>query len=252
VDGPAYQSLPDAKKAGVEELCVALQAALGDKLVSVAVYGSPAREAVGPSDPAFLPLLIVLEQAGVEQLASVAGALSHAREKFGVAPFILSRQDLESSTDIFPIKFLDMQLHHILLAGTDVLSGLTISVDHLRLRCEQEIKNLLIRLRNQYIRSQGSAMELRPVIRNAVESFFRTLASILSLKTELVPTGISEIAEIAAAELAVDQATLEKLIDSNQLADSEVLPLFTELLEVVELIARLVDQMDSNTTSRGL
>ena len=67
-----------------------------------------------------------------------------------------------------------------------------------------------------------------------------------------MPTGISEIAEIAAAELAVDQATLEKLIDSNQLADSEVLPLFTELLEAVELLARLVDQMDSDTTSREL
>ncbi|MCH2203645.1 MAG: hypothetical protein MK102_16880 [Fuerstiella sp.] len=250
--GLQYQSLPDTRKDGVEQMCVALQAALGDKLVSVAVYGSPAREAVGPSDPVSLPLLIVMEQADVDQLASITGTLAHAIDKFGVAPFILSRHDLESSTDIFPIKFQDMQLHHILLAGTDIFSGLTISVEHLRLRCEQEIKNLLIRLRNQYIRSQGSAVELRPVIRNAVESFFRTLTSILSLKTELVPAKIPAIAEMAAAELAVDPVTLERLIDSNHLADSEVLPLFTELLETVELIARLVDRMDSDTTSRGL
>ena len=252
MDGPVYQSLPESKKVGVEELCMALQAALGDNLISVAIFGSPAREAVSWSNQALLPLLIVLEQAGVEQLASVTGPLPRARKKFRVAPFILSRQDLENSTDIFPIKFLDMQLHHILLAGTDVLSGLTISADHLRLRCEQEIKNLLIRLRNQYIRCQGSEAELRPVIRNAVESFFRILTSILRFKTELVPTGIPEIAEMAAAELPVDQAALERLIGSNHLEGSKVLPLFTELLETVELIAQLVDQMDSDPASTGL
>ena len=252
MEGLQYQSLPDPRKDGVEELCVALQAALGDKLVSVAVYGSPAREAVGPSDPAFLPLLIVLEQAGVDQLASVAGALSHAREKFGVAPFILSRQDLESSTDIFPIKFLDMQLHHILQAGTDVLSGLTISVDHLRLRCEQEIKNLFDSAEEPVHPQPGKCggtsaghSQCRRVVLSHSDVNPQP-------ETELVPTGIPEITEMAATELAVDQVTLERLIDSNHLADSEVLPLFTELLEAVELLARLVDQMDSDTTSREL
>ena len=45
----------------------------------------------------------------------------------------------------------DMQQDYILLCGQDVMKDLTIKRDHLRLRCEQEIKNLMLRLRSSYL-----------------------------------------------------------------------------------------------------
>ena len=60
---------------------------------------------------------------------------------------IMSRRELEESTDVFPLRYLDMQRHHVMLHGPeDAIAALSISWAHLRLQLEQRLRSLAMHL----------------------------------------------------------------------------------------------------------
>src|SRR5262249_25071672 len=53
--------------------------------------------------------------------------------------------------EVFPTRLLDIRDHHLLLHGEDVFAGLEIDGKLLRLRVEQELSNLSLRLRRTLV-----------------------------------------------------------------------------------------------------
>ena len=141
--------LGDEEQAALRAFCEALQDALDDNLRSVTLYGSAARDDFLPrkSD---INLLVVLERIDVAILKGILDPVAIGR-RWGIAPFLITEKNLRASTDVFPVKFLSMQESYRVLLGIDILGGLTIRREHLRLRCEQEFKNILLRLRRHYL-----------------------------------------------------------------------------------------------------
>ncbi len=135
----------------LETLRDRLQSELGDDLISLSAYGDFVK--LGEYDPSRseVNLMLVLADISTPVLDRIVDAISTAKRKVRLAVMTLTEEDLVQSCDVFPIKFVDMQENHRLICGRDVLSDLKIADDHLRLRCEQELKNLMIRLRAIYL-----------------------------------------------------------------------------------------------------
>lgn len=248
-----YGDLPASLQTHLEQFCADVSAGAGENLLSVAVYGSVVKSGQYVAGETAVSVLVVLQDASIKSLKSIADVIRRAIKSFHAAPFVVSLHDLQTSTDIFPIKFLGMQSHHVLLAGRDVLSELEISTQHLRLRCEQELCNLLLRLRQVFLRNVGNDSALREAMTMAVSPFFAALGAAVSLKTDLLPDSDVEIADCAARVMSLDRASLGRMLDfvNSQHVDqpSDVANLFNELLEIVEKSADFVDQLETESSS---
>ena len=68
----------------------------------------------------------------------------------------MTRDELERSADVFTIELLDMQQHHRVLFGEDVLKGLQIPMDLHRVQVEYELREKLILLRQHILLAAGN------------------------------------------------------------------------------------------------
>jgi hypothetical protein len=191
-------------------------------------------------------VMLVLAEVTVETLDRAAGPLQQGIHEMNLAVMVLSEEDLHRSTDVFPTKFLDIQRHHRVLWGKDVLAGLHISHDHLRLRCEQEIKNLLLRLRQSYVQRARHPDLIESALTHAISVFLNALGVLLMLKTGKAPSGKAEVAEAAASQLGLDAGVLRALLElkagSYHPESEELKGLYDALMENVRKAAEIVDR----------
>src|SRR5438477_8231359 len=116
--------MADDREKAIASLARDLPAALGDNLVSLLLYGSAARgDAVpGRSD---INVLLVVRDASAATLHRASPVLQAWLAVAHAAPLIQSEADWAASADVFPIEIEDMRAGHRLLAGRDVLAGLS-------------------------------------------------------------------------------------------------------------------------------
>ncbi len=156
-----------------------LAEALGHRLVSVVLYGGLAKGEYIP-DTSDVNVMIVLDDVPVSALDRAAPIIQGSARDFRLAAMMVGESDLRRSTQVFPIEFLDMQRYHRVLWGEDVFTGLTISRDHMRLRCAQEITNLLL---HQFFVQRAHRPELiETTLTRAVGSRNTDIAQILKMR----------------------------------------------------------------------
>lgn len=196
-DTTVETALPAIVQEGQDRLCAQLVAALGDQLVSVVLYGGFAKGEYVP-DTSDVNVLIVLNEVTITELDKAAPIIQAGVRDFRLAAMLLCESDLRRSAEVFPVKFLDMQRHNRVLWGKDVLAGLTIARDHVRLRCAQEITNLELRLRQFYLRRAHRPELIESTLTRAISSFLTSLNTLSELKTGRA--AITKPAVIEAAE----------------------------------------------------
>ena len=97
----------------------------GENIAGIYVYGSAAAGNFMPgvSDVNLLVVLRRMDFAFLQaNLRTVAAGL---RQKIP-APLVLTQGYLESSVDVFPVEFLDIQDNHLVLYGEDIFAALNI------------------------------------------------------------------------------------------------------------------------------
>lgn len=237
-------SIPAEVGEGLDRLCQGLREALGDQLVSVILYGGLAKgEYAQPNSN--VNVMIVVKEASVEVMDRALPPVQAGMRDLRLAVMFLSEGDLRRSADVFPTKYLDMQRFHRVLWGRDVLANLPIATDHLRLRCAQEIKNLLLRLRQFYLQRAQYPELIEGTLTRAISSFLHSLSVLLTLKGVQVPAGKAAIAEAAARELGLDGGALRDLL---ALKAGEIKPdgaavkrLYNAFMVTVQRAADIVD-----------
>ena len=212
--------LPENIEIGLDAFCNQLEKSIGSQFVSGVLYGKLARNIDKTRDMS-ANFMVVLEEISTASLDAVGAALRAS--KLQIELLTLSEADLRSSTDVFPIKFLDIKRTHVICHGKDVLSELEISKDNLRLRCEQEIKNLMLRLRLNYVSRKQNSKSIASLLSRIYLSLIRNLGVLVELKSGDVLTTNSEIIE-GAGKLGIDTVALqdvEKLRQDNFSKDLE-------------------------------
>src|SRR5919197_6623363 len=106
----------------LQDFVVRLRTAAGNNLTSVILYGSAAagnfRE--GVSD---LNLLCTVRDSTFSALQALAPVMQWWSKQKQPQPLVITRDELERSTDVFTIELLDIQRQHRVLFGSDVLEG---------------------------------------------------------------------------------------------------------------------------------
>ena len=238
------RSMPTA-----EQLRESLPDALGDRLLSLIRYypdGPPDEE----DGPGRVHLLIVLDDVDIDVLSASADAIQATHEHNDVAQMVLSEAELHASTDVFPITFLEMQRHYEVLAGADVLADLPVSDQHLRLRCEQELKNLLIRMQSAFLVRSQSVEALRDSLGDSHSTLLRCLRWAIRLSGEELPEKNEDVVNIAVDRFDLNKLVMERVEESAQLDLSVGATTFADiygmLLVEVHRIANVVDEMEAD------
>ncbi len=130
------------------QLLEKINKAFGAKVVSVILYGSGA-DGDYVKDYSDLNVLCVLSQLTSAELSVAGGIFRFWREKGNPAPLLMSLEEVQRSTDAFPIEFHDMQANRKVLAGQDVIASLVVSDTNYRTQIEHELRAKMLRLRQK-------------------------------------------------------------------------------------------------------
>src|SRR5262245_16186267 len=121
-------TIPDAVKAALDRLKNDLTRTAGSNFAGLILYGGLARGRFRPgrSD---VNVVLLLQDTSPIALKDVAPALRAARRMAGVVPITLTPDETTATATSFPIKFLDIKHHHIVLAGVDPFRDLEIPAE---------------------------------------------------------------------------------------------------------------------------
>jgi hypothetical protein len=163
----------------IEAIGKALENALGQRIVCLAVYGSAAGEEFSP-EISDINLILVLEEVHFVDLELVGRTLERVTpaELRLATPLVVDRRFLDRARDVFAIELRDIRDRHRLLSGQDLLSPLRIDEAALRSQAERELRGKVLRLRSLVIERPAETV-LRSTLAHAATTFSVILRSLL-------------------------------------------------------------------------
>ena len=230
----------------LQDLVDRLRKAQRDRLVSVILYGSAAD---GNHHGQFsdLNVLCVLTRVTPAELADAEPIFKWWRGLGNPSPLLLSEEEVQHSTDCFPIEFHDMQERRRVLFGPDVVEKLAIDKTFYRAQVEMELRTKLLRLRQK---AGGVISDKQALLRLMIDSVPNFL--VLSRHALLVsglPAGLQkrEIAR-ALAGMGADASPFDTLLDLREqkknAGDVEPEALFASYLRQIETVVAYVDRLE--------
>jgi hypothetical protein len=170
-------------------------------------------------------------------------------------PLCMTRQELERSTDVFTIELLDMQQHHRVLFGEDVLEGLRVPMDLHRVQVEYELREKLILLRQHLLLAAESETRLWEVLLHSAPSFSTLFRHALIALGDTAHSVRREAAKALSGRAGFDSLAMLQVLDVREhkvdRKKIDVYDLAARYLAAVEKVAATVDMaLDSNASGR--
>jgi hypothetical protein len=241
----------------LSELTDKLGAAAGETLVAVVLYGSAARGDFHDRISDF-NVLIVLRDLELPSLAALGAPVAWWLRKQQPMPRIFSPAVIAEAADVFPIEFLDISHHHVMLFGEDPFATLEVHTDHLRLQCERELREKLMRLREAYIESRGKTRLVQRLLAESYPTFLALFRGCLHLRLREVPAHNTEVVRAFCKLADLDEkpfVELEELLDHHRSApDPEALleRYYRELSRAVAAIDRFESLREEGGEPQGV
>lgn len=218
----------------------------GSDLVSLIVYGSAASGSYvkGRSD---INLLVVLTNAGKNRLDAAFEKVRYWKKRRVATPLVMTREFIETSLDSYPIEFLNMKNSHIVVYGESVLADIAFKPEDLRMQIEREIKGKIVLLTQGYMETEGSARQIRQLIRNSFTALISIFNALLFLKQGRQPQVRRETIKEACNLFSLDADVFELCSDikesKDKLANKEIIDIFKRYLQEVEKVCSIVDKL---------
>ncbi|HUJ23175.1 MAG TPA: nucleotidyltransferase domain-containing protein [Bryobacteraceae bacterium] len=231
----------------LNQLLEKLTEALGNRLVSVVLYGSAA---AGDHHEHFsdLNVLCVLDEVTTGALERSEPIFRWWREKGNPSPLLLSEREVQTSTDCFAIEFHDIQSHHRLLQGKDVVSGLVIDDSFYRAQVEHDLRAKLLRLRQKAAGALSDKDVLRRLLADSVSTFCVLFRHALILSGVAAKGRKREVIEQARDTFGIDSMPFTRLLDlrEERVKAREVEPvgLLDSYLKQISMVIDAVDRLE--------
>lgn len=222
------------------------RATLGDALDSLILYGSAARDEF---DPGFsdLNLLLLVTHTSRPLLAQLAPVLHWWAAQGQPQPLLMTRHELLTATDAFPIELYDLTQSQRLLHGSQPLPPITIPPLAHRLQLEHEARSSLLRLRMKSIPLLYYPPQLLRLLEDSLPTFLLLARHALLLKGLPAPYPRRDILAAAAAAHLLHPAPFLTLLDlrEKKAAPRSVNPvqLFEDYLTQVESLVTAIDNL---------
>jgi predicted nucleotidyltransferase len=239
----------------INEFISRLRAASGENLLSVILYGSAADGEFHP-DFSNVNLLCVLRESSFSALAAIAPAVEWWAKQKHHEPLVLTREEVERSTDVFSIEFLDMQQRHRVLFGEDVLSGLQIPMHLHRAQLEYELREKLILLRERLLLATGDKKKLWDLMLSSLSTFTTLFRHGLIALGEMPPNAKRDVVQALAVRTPFDATAFLQLLDIREhkaeTKQFDVTDTFARYLAAVQQVTAAVDKMLDSPGPRGV
>ena len=228
-----------------------LRVAAGANLESVILFGSAVAGDFHP-EVSNLNLLCVIRDSSFAALQSLAPAVKWWDAQKQPPPQFMTRDEIDRSTDVFTIEFMDMQQHHRVIFGEDVLQGLSIPVNLHRVQVEYELREKLALLRQHLLLASGNDSRLWELLVRSVSSVATLFRHALIVLGHDAPVGKREAVQVLSKQIGFDASGILQVLDvrerKSERKQFEVADVFSRYLAALEQITKAVDNMlDSGT-----
>jgi hypothetical protein len=219
---------------------------LGERLVSVVLYGSAAAglRAGKGSD---YNLLLVLSRTDPATLSLLSGPFRRWVKAGNGAPRVFTETGLAGSADVFPIEMLDLCEAHKILAGKDVVSGIAVSRANLRHQVEFELRGKLLALRGAAIAADGCGKRIAAALVATYSPLAANLRAALRLYEGTVPAEKLAAIEALARHVGFDPKPFAKIAAAKaggtKIAREEAPALLAQILAALEAVVAAVDAL---------
>jgi hypothetical protein len=231
----------------IDEFVKRVRESGGTNVESVILFGSAAAGDFhdGLSN---LNLLCVLRDSSFQALAALTPAAKWWDKQKQPPPLCMTRQELERSTDVFTIELLDMQQHHRVLFGADVLTGLQIPMDLHRVQVEYELREKLILLRQHVLVASDSESRLWDLLLRSAPSFATLFRHALIAFGDGTQSGRRNAIEALAKRAGFDALAMLQVLDVREgkldRKKIDVRDFAARYLSIVEKVVAAVDKLE--------
>jgi predicted nucleotidyltransferase len=230
----------------INEFISRLRTASGENLQSVILYGSAADGEFHP-DFSNINLLCILRESSFAALTAMAPAVEWWTRQKHHAPLVLTREEVERSTDVFSIEFLDMQQRHRVLFGDDVLNGIHIPMHLHRAQLEYELREKLILLRERLLLGAGNKKHLWELMLSSLSTFITLFRHGLIALGDTPLKAKRDAVQALAARIPFDASAFLQLLDIREhkaeTKQFDVTDVFARYLAAVQQVTAAVDKM---------
>ena len=203
-------------EAKLAELVSRLKEAAGKNLESVVLYGSAASGTYRPgtSDLNVLCTLVTMDVHELQLLAPVV--LWWTREEKEPTPLFFLTEELQRSTDVFPIESLDLKRAHRVLFGRDSVANLEIPMNLHRVQVERDLRLLLLRLRQHVLHAGKNEIEYTTILKKTASGTMTLLRHTLLAFGEEPPSEATKIFELVAEVTGADAGAFQAAYDFHE------------------------------------
>ena len=156
-----------------------LKAIFNENLVSVLTYGEDSH------------IIAIFGKLEASDLKKAFPAIKKWKKTKKLLPVVMSEDEWCSSADIYPIEYTIIKNSYETLYGKDIVSCLNVKKPDLRLKCEYEIKNILVRIRELYLGNSDNPKFIIKILEENFENLMRILKAVLCL-FDMPVTGSNE------------------------------------------------------------
>jgi hypothetical protein len=222
-----------------------VRSALGGDFLAAYLTGSVLTHGFDPRHSA-INVLVVSRQLGMPMLDSLAAAVRH-KGRPAFQPLFATREQIESSLDVFPIEWLDIQERHLRLEGEDVFAALDVPREDLRRQCEHELRGKHLRLRQAYVLAHSHPQSLTETLRASASGMATLYRTLLRLRGETPPADHAHVTERLADLYQLDAAALlgpHMLRHSKRrMKSEEITALYRKFLVELDRLILAVDSL---------
>jgi predicted nucleotidyltransferase len=194
-------SLPDIELPGpvsrvLESFVEAAQAALGEALRSIVLYGSAAEGRLRKTSD--VNVIVVLASFDVPRLDALREPFRTAHAAIELEAMFLIEREIPAAVEAFAVKFADIRHRHRVLFGPDPFVSIAPSRSAEIARLEQVLLNTVLRLRQGYLLRSLRDEQAARVVADTSGPLRACAEALLELRGESVSSPKEALARVAA------------------------------------------------------
>jgi len=216
----------------------------GDNLVSVIAFGSQAN-VENPKNN--LNLMIITKELSANDLYAISKPVQKWVKAKNPVPVIMNMDEWYFSFDVYAIEYGDIKSNYKIIYGSDIVKDISINKYDLRLQCESELKDLLLKYKVNFLMNINSDREMKRFLDVVIKTILVIFRSILRLHDSQVPYRAVDIIEFTSNYINFNKVVMTKLAkikyENDTVSKKELAYIETELLTDIQNMLRQVDAM---------